>query len=58
MGIYNDIALRRLPEDLGQPHHREGFGTNHVLQDTARSHTGKLVHIAHQNQPGSRYNGL
>ncbi len=51
MGVDNDIALRRLPEDLRQPHHRKPAGIYDILQHASGPHRGKLIHISHQNQP-------
>ena len=45
--IDNNVALRRLPENLIQPHHMELLGFNQIPQYAARPHAGKLVDIAY-----------
>ena len=53
MGIDDNVALGRLTEDLCELHHRERLRRNHVPENISRPHAGKLVYIAHKDQPRS-----
>ena len=57
MGGRDDPAVRGLPEDFGEPHHRHHAAVDEVAQDHARPHRRQLVHIAHQQQTGIGWQG-
>ena len=57
MGVGDDPAVGRLPEDLGQPHYRHDFAFDHMPQHHARPHGRQLVDVAHQQQAGLRRQG-
>ena len=50
VGVGNNQALLRLPEDFGQTHLRHLFRLNQVSQHIARTDRRQLVAVAHQNQ--------
>src|SRR4029077_6441872 len=52
VGIHNDLAVRRLPEDFRQAHDRHHAALDQTMQRRARPDRGKLVYVANQNQPG------
>ena len=58
MGIHNNITLRSLTENLRQFYHRKTSASNNISQDITRSHTRKLIRIAHEDQTGAVYDGL
>ena len=58
VGVDNNVAFRRLPENMGQFHHIKRPGADHVFQHIARTHRGQLVHIPHQDQPCPHGNRL
>ncbi len=53
MGIGDDLALRRLPENLGQARHRYGAGIDDVGENLPWPHRGKLIHVPdhHESRP-------
>ena len=57
MGVGDDAALGRLPEDRLQPDHRHGLAGDDVEQHVAGAHRGELVDVAHEDQPGPRRDG-
>ena len=48
--IQNNPAGLRLPENPGQPHHRNAAGIHHIPQHVPGADTGKLIHISDHNQ--------
>ena len=56
MSIHYNVTFSRLTENPGKDDHREPLRRNNIFQHTARPHRRELVHIPHQNQPGSRHN--
>ena len=52
VGGGDDPVPRRLPEHLGQAHHRYRAGGYDVGQHLARPHRGQLVDVAHDQQRG------
>ena len=52
VGVDDDPAHRRLAEHLGQAHHRDRPRGDDVGQHLARSHRGKLVDVADDQQGG------
>ena len=56
--IQDNITFLRLPEDFLQNNHREAVTLNQIMKHLSRSHTGKLVHIPHHDQPGSHTDRL
>ncbi len=46
MGVDDDPARRRLPEDFGEPHHRNGPRPDNVRQDLPRTDRRQLVDVA------------
>ena len=52
MRIDDDPALGRLPEHLGEPHHRHRAGGNDVAEHLPRPDRGQLVDIAYDQQCG------
>ena len=52
VGVGDDPAVGRLPEDLGQAHHRHDSALDQVPQHHARPHRRQLVNVAHQQQAG------
>src|SRR5699024_9426334 len=53
MGVYHNITLRSLPENLYQFYNGKTAGGNNIFQHTSRSYAGKLIHISHQDQAGT-----
>ena len=58
MGIHDNVALRRLPEDPGELYHRELSGPDDVPEHISRTHAWQLVHVSHQDQSGADAHGL
>ena len=56
MGVGDDTALGGLPKHGLQPDHGRRLAGNDVEQHVSGPHRGKLVDVAHQNQPGFRWN--
>ena len=54
----DDPASRRLPEDLGQPHDRNGVRGDHVGQYLPGSHRRQLVGVADDQQGGRFGHGV
>ena len=50
MGGGDNAALRGLPEHLGQSHHWYGTRRDYIREHLPRSHGGKLVDIANDQQ--------
>ena len=50
MGVDDDPARRRLPEDFGEPHHRNGPRPDDVRQDLPGADRRQLVDVAHDEQ--------
>ena len=50
MGVQDNAAAPRLPEDPRQAYHREHAGIDDIPQHVPRAHGGKLIHVAYQNQ--------
>ena len=53
MRIYDDIALRRLPEDPLKLHDAETPRSDNIAQHIPRPHAGKLVYIPNENETRS-----
>ena len=53
MGVYNDIALRRLAENLLQLHNGKHSAADDIPEDIPGSYAGKLILISHKDQPGT-----
>ena len=58
MGIHHNIALRRLPEDLGKFHHRKYLAADNVSQYIPGSYAWQLIFISYKNQPCAGSDGL
>jgi hypothetical protein len=56
--VDHDAGLLRLPEDLGQPDHRQRPGGQQVAQDLPGADGRQLVHVAHQQQVRAGRDGL
>src|SRR5271157_6224022 len=50
MGVDDDPARRRLPEDFGEPDHRNGPRPDDVRQDLPRTDRRQLVDVAHNEE--------
>ena len=50
VGIYNNIALGRLTENVSQFYYIKTAGLDNVAKHISRAYTWKLVHIAYQYQ--------
>ena len=50
MGIHNDEALLRLPENFRQPNRGKLTASEHIAKGETGSHRRKLIRISHQNQ--------
>ena len=51
MGIHNDEALLRLPENFRQAHRGEHIAAKAIAEGEARAHGGQRIRVTHQNQP-------
>ena len=49
MGVADDGALGRLPENGRQPHHGDSPAADEVGEQVPRPHGGELVRVAHQD---------
>ena len=58
MGIGDNGAFHGLPDTRSRVDHTEAMGINNVFQHISRPYRGKLVHIPHKDQPGSRHDSL
>ncbi len=58
MGIHDNPARERLPENPRQPDHRKTARINDIPQHIPRPHRRKLVDIPHKDQPHPRRNRL
>ena len=56
MGVDHDIAFPGLAENLFQLNYGKASAVYQITEHLSRPHRRKLVHIPHQNQPGSRRN--
>ena len=54
MRIDDNVTLACLSENLGELHHMKAFRVNDIFENTAGSHTRKLIDIPYQDQSGSR----
>ena len=52
MSTHDDLALGRLPEYLGEAHHRHGAGRDDVGEHLAGTNRGKLVDVSHDQEGG------
>lgn len=50
VGSSDDLAVRRLPEHLGQAHHRRHSALDQIPKHRPRPHGRKLVYVADQNE--------
>ena len=50
----DDLARRRLPEDLGQPDHRRGLRLDHLGEHRTGADRGQLINIADEHQLRAR----
>ena len=56
--VIGDKAALALPHDLCQPGHRHHTRVDEIPQYQPRPHTGQLLMIAHNEEPGGRGEGL
>ena len=58
VGVHDNPAALCLPENPGQPDHRNPPRGNDILQHVSRAHAGQLVRVSHQDERHGIRQGL
>ena len=57
MRVHHDLALRGLPEDVGEAADGQQPGVDDVVEHRSRPHGGQLVHVPYQDDDRVRWEG-
>ena len=58
VGVHNDQALLRLPENLSQPDGRKDTAAEHIAERKTGANRGQLIRVAYKNHPSAGADGL